>query len=93
MTSTALRTGEIVECDVVGLMEQFEDGDTDHNVLATPVGESTLVTGPVRDALTAFVQHVFDHVDGKQMRVGRFLGPGDADSHIAQHTDVQAARG
>ncbi len=39
LTRTALRTGQIVECDPVGLMEQMEDGKEDHNVLAVIRGE------------------------------------------------------
>jgi len=34
VTNRALRTGELVECEVLALMEQFEDGVDDHNVLA-----------------------------------------------------------
>lgn len=34
ITSRPLRMGTIVECEAIGLMEQVEDGDVDHNVLA-----------------------------------------------------------
>jgi inorganic pyrophosphatase len=87
VTSTALKTGEVVQCEVIGLMEQFEDGTIDHNVLARLPGESTVVTEAIERALAAFVAHVFDHIEGKQIGVGQFLGPNDAEVHIANRTD------
>lgn len=34
LTKQTLHTGDLVTCEVLGLMEQFEDGQDDHNVLA-----------------------------------------------------------
>jgi len=58
----------------IGLMEQIEDGENDHNVLAVPVGEVFELTEDVRGTLRDFVMHVFEHVPGKRMHVGQFLG-------------------
>jgi inorganic pyrophosphatase len=44
ITDRELRTGQIVECEPIGLMEQFEDGVEDHNVLAKLLGETSEVT-------------------------------------------------
>jgi hypothetical protein len=53
-----------------------EDGkmEKDHNILAVLAGEDTLVTGEVKKKLTDFVSHVFDHIEGKIVKVGLFLG-------------------
>jgi inorganic pyrophosphatase len=67
--------GATVECTPIGLMEQIEDGENDHNVLAVPVGETFELTDEVQETLRDFVLHVFEHVPGKQMYVGQFLGP------------------
>lgn len=48
VTGRQIRTGTIVECEPIGLMEQFEDGIEDHNVLAVPVGESAEVTETIQ---------------------------------------------
>jgi inorganic pyrophosphatase len=45
ITDRTLKTGQLIECDAVGLMEQFEDGQDDHNVLACPLGEVVEVAG------------------------------------------------
>jgi inorganic pyrophosphatase len=39
ITATPLRTGEMVECSPVALLEQIEDGEVDHNLLAVPAGD------------------------------------------------------
>ena len=87
LTDRRLRTGEIVECEPIGLMEQVEDGHEDHNVLATLAGESRTVDVETQADLTAFSLNVFGHVDGKRMQVGRFLGRAEAEAHIRSHRD------
>lgn len=87
LTDEPLKTGQLVECLVAGLMEQFEDGHEDHNVLAVPSG-STVQTGKaVEDTLSEFVLHVFEHVPGKRINVGRFLDASEAQSHIEARLD------
>ena len=78
LTSRPLERGSIVDCEVVGLMEQTESGQQDDNVLATLPGEAVVVDAAVQHRLTDFVSHVFDHVPGREVRAGRFLGEPDA---------------
>jgi inorganic pyrophosphatase len=78
ITSRPLRSGNVVECEAIGLMEQVEDGLPDHNILAQLNGEESEVTAEVEAILIDFVSHVFEHIDGKSIRAGRFLGPGAA---------------
>lgn len=85
ITSRPLATGDIVTCEPFGLLEQIEDGEVDHNVLAVPVGEAAPEAAAVQGVLTEFIQHVFDHVEGKAMQVGRLLGRAEAEAHIAAH--------
>ena len=87
ITKRRLRTGRIVECAPIGLMEQIEDGQPDHNVLAVLPGERVEISEQIETALTEHVLAVFRHVEGKQMKVGSFLGPEEANAHIAAHRD------
>jgi hypothetical protein len=50
-------------------------------------GEAPSASREVRTRLTQFVRHVFDHVAGKQISVGRFLGPDEAEAHVLAHLD------
>jgi inorganic pyrophosphatase len=85
LTREALRTGQIVECEAIGLMEQIEDGDIDHNVLAVLPGENQEVSEEAKQTLIDFVGHVFDHVEGKKIQIGEFLEREAAMEYIARH--------
>lgn len=88
ITRRDIRTATIMECEPVGLMEQFEDGVEDHNVLAVPAGESADVTDAVQKTLIEFVENVFRHMKGKQIRAGRFLSATEANAHIQSRADL-----
>jgi len=87
ITDRPLKTGQLIECEAIGLMEQFEDGQDDHNVLACPVGEIPEMDTDVQERLTSFVLGVFAHIEGKRISVGRFLGADAAVSHVLEHRD------
>jgi inorganic pyrophosphatase len=78
LTSQPLKRGSIVECEVAGLMEQTECGQQDNNILATFASETVVVDDAVQGRMREFVSHVFDHVPGRQVRVGRFLSSREA---------------
>lgn len=69
----SLPSGSVVECEPLALLEQIEDGETDHKVLAAPAGAAVAVDAAVIEAITAFIRGVFAHVPGKTMQVGRLL--------------------
>ncbi len=87
ITQRPLKTGQTVECEPIGLMEQIEDGLEDHNVLAKLTGDPFRVTAETEAVLTDFVQNVFRHTKCKKIRVGRFLGAREAQAHINRHWD------
>jgi hypothetical protein len=69
-------------------MEQMEDGKEDHNVLGVIRGDTGRLDSKTREALVEFVSHVFDHVAGKAIRAGNFLGQREALHYIAKHRDA-----
>jgi inorganic pyrophosphatase len=87
LTRENLRTGQIVECEPIGLMEQIEDGEIDHNVLAALHGEAVTLDSKTKQSLTEFVSHVFDHIPGKKIQVGEFRSIEDAIRHIKRYQD------
>ncbi len=87
LTGRKLKTGQVVECEPIGIMEQMEDGKEDHNVLARLMGEDAEVDEKTKEVLTEFVSHVFDHRAGKVVKVGRFLGKEEAEKYIKQCLD------
>ena|SRR5215813_4787507 len=85
LTTRALRTGQIVDCDPLGLMEQIEDGEEDHKILAGMPGDATEINDDTRRILREFVSHVFDHIPDKVITVGAFGGPEEAIRHVEQN--------
>lgn len=74
MTDQKLEMGSIVECDPVGMVEWFEDGEDDHKILATLQGHEYEVTEKARRKITNFAEHFFDDQPDKKYRMGEFLG-------------------
>jgi len=87
LTKKELKTGSIVECEPIGLMEQFEDGKEDPTVLATLKSESVEVNPETKEKLTEFVSHVFDHRKGKVVKVGNFYDKEKAEEYIEKCRD------
>ena len=92
LTENELKTGQIIDCQPIGLMEQFELSWTnpnleeiDHNILAAPFGETPIITSEIQKKLTDFVLHVFDNVQKNKTRVGRFLDKEAAMQYIQKH--------
>jgi inorganic pyrophosphatase len=87
LTQEKLRTGQIVECEPIALMEQIEDGEIDHNILAVLRGENPGLNSEVKQTLIDFVGHVFDHIAGKKILVGEYRGSDAAIQHINRCQD------
>ena len=95
-TDAKLETGQVYECEPLGLMEQLESAwspekgnelKNDHNILTCLNAESVEVTEEVKSRLTDFVSHVFDHIEGKVVIVGSFLGREKAEQEIEKTRD------
>jgi len=90
VTGARLRTGQVVECDAIALMEQIEDGEIDHKVLGVLRGESSELEESIKRGLIEFARHVFDHVPGKTMEVGGFLDKAAALEYVRANQDASA---
>jgi inorganic pyrophosphatase len=88
LTESALRSGDIVECAAIGLMEQVEDGEIDHKILAVMSGEDATLETHTQQVLADFCRHVFDHVAGKRMQIGQFRDAKAALDYVARHEDA-----
>ncbi|MDD4332587.1 MAG: methyltransferase domain-containing protein [Patescibacteria group bacterium] len=95
ITDKELKSGQIVECEPIGLMEQTETAwdksknnieEEDHNVLMIIPREKTKIDDGVKEKLREFVLHAFDHLPGKKVRVGSFLGKNEALQYIEKMT-------
>jgi inorganic pyrophosphatase len=87
LTETALASGTTIECEPVGLIEQIEDGEVDHKVLAVPRGSETRVDAAAVAAIKTFIAGVFAHVPGKRMDIGRLLDRSAAEAYLSKCRD------
>jgi len=96
ITESKLEVGKVYECEPIGLMEQVESSwspdkgdkmEEDHNVLACLKEEQFEITKNVKNKLTDFVSHVFDHIEGKVVKAGSFLGREAAEQEIENARD------
>ena len=90
LTVTPLRSGTTVDCEPVGLLEQVEDGEIDHKVLAVLPGTDAMLGESAVAALRAFIAGVFAHVPGKRMEIGRLLDRSAAEAYLAQCREAAA---
>ncbi|MFN3659439.1 MAG: inorganic diphosphatase [Pseudolabrys sp.] len=82
LSARRLSSGEIVDCEPLALIEQIEDGETDHKLIAAPKGETAAIDDAVASAIRAFAANVFSHVPGKRMEIGRLLGRSEAQAYL-----------
>lgn len=68
-------------------MEQIDDGEEDHNVLAVFVDENLTVDDNGKRTLTEFVSHVFDHLPSKVVEPGDFYDKERALSELEKARD------
>jgi len=87
LTETVLASGTTVECEPVGLIEQIEDGEIDHKVLAVPRGSDAKLDAAAVAAIKTFIAGVFAHVPGKRMDIGRLLDRSAAEAYLGKCRD------
>ena len=84
ITDRDLKSGDIVDCEPVGIMEVSHNGKEDHKILAVLKGEKSRIDRAVEQKLIEFVNHIFDHMKEEVIVVGQFLGRKEAIANI-QH--------
>jgi inorganic pyrophosphatase len=83
ITKQSLKSGTIVACEPIGLLEQDEDGEVDHKVLAAMPGQAVEVGQGLLQELRDFIYTVFTQFPDVCVRVGRML-PREAALHHIQ---------
>ena len=70
ITKERLKPGTIVDCEPLGLLEQDEDGEPDHKVLAALPGQDILLDQRLLETLRAFIHRIFARFPEMVVRVG-----------------------
>jgi inorganic pyrophosphatase len=88
ITHDNLKAGTIVECEPIGLLEQDEDGEVDHKVLAAIPGQDVATDPGLLQELRDFIYAVFAQFPDVCVRVGSILPREAALQHIQAFRDV-----
>jgi len=70
LSKELVTAGSIVECEPLGLLEQHENDEIDHKVLAILPGEDIRLRPKVLEELTSFIHAIFSDYPGINVRVG-----------------------
>ncbi len=84
ITARHFSSGDTVDCDPVGLLEQIEDGEVDHKVIAVQRDAPAAVDDATLAALKHFIANVFSHVKSKRVEIGKFLNREAAEAYVRQ---------
>jgi inorganic pyrophosphatase len=82
LTKESVKSGILIECEPIGLLEQDEDGEIDHKVLAALPGQNVEVGQELLKELGDFIQAVFAKYPEVQVHVGRILSAEAAQNYI-----------
>jgi inorganic pyrophosphatase len=85
VTKNKVEAGSIVECEPIGLLEQHEDDEIDHKVLAVLPGEDTELNPAVVEELQTFIKRAFSSFPDMNVRVGP-VHPREAALHHIQES-------
>ncbi|MAF80837.1 hypothetical protein CL628_02375 [bacterium] len=88
LTNRKLKSEEVVEVEPIGLLEQFENGTEDHNIIAVFDDEDIEFTDEIKGELTEFINGVFEHRKDMIVRVGIFFGAKEAMKLIEESQDT-----
>ena len=72
-----MNTNTVVECHPIGLLEVFENGETDHKVITTLPGEHFKAIDGALDSIRRFYEGTSikssKQIPGSKFKVGNFL--------------------
>ena len=88
ITHVNLKAGTIVECEPIGLLEQDEDGEVDHKVLAAMPGQHVETGAGLLQELRDFIYAIFAQFPDMRVSVGRILSREAALDHIRAFRDA-----
>ena len=87
ITHESLEAGTIVECEPIGLLEQDEDGEIDHKVLASLPNQHMEVTQELAQEMREFIHLLFSVYPDMHVTVGNILSREETLRYIDENRD------
>ena len=87
ITRESLEAGSIVECEPIGLLEQDEDGEIDHKVLASLPDQHIEATQELAQQMREFIHRLFAAHPEMHVTVGNILSREETLRYIDKNRD------
>jgi len=87
ITRDMLKSGSILECDPVGLLEQAEGDEVDHKVLASLSGQHVTPDQKLLEELRSFIYDLISSFPDANLQVGGILPRETALQYIQEFQD------
>lgn len=85
ITGEKIDPGAIVDCEPIGLLEQHEEDEVDHKILAILPGQPLTLNPALLQELQDFIYTIFANFPESRVRVGPLLPRAAAVRHIQAH--------
>jgi len=86
VSKNVIPSGTRLTCAAIALLEQWQNDDDDHDVIAVPIEEladaDAVDLEEVRANITEHMEHVFSHDPNRTLRVGRLLPASAAEALV-----------
>lgn len=86
ITEERLAAGQAVECEPIGMMEMFENGEVDHKVLAVYRQADVRDVDEIVRSIRQFIESVFRDLPGERIELGKLLSREQATSFITENS-------
>jgi len=87
ITRESLEAGSIVDCEPIGLLEQNEDGEIDHKILASLPNEKVEVSQDLLHEMQDFIHRLFAAYPEMNVTVGNIMPRENALHHIYKNRE------
>lgn len=86
VTGERLVEGQLIDCEPLGMIEMFEDGEVDHKVLAAYEQEEVRDIQLVVRSIRRFIEAVFREIPGVEVHLGKLLSRKEAMAFIQENS-------
>lgn len=86
ITEERLTEGQSIECEPIGMLEMFEDGEVDHKVLATYGHANASDSQHICQSIRQFIEAVFSDIPEVTVQLGPLLSREEAVTFIRENS-------
>lgn len=83
ISNKQFEVSDVIECEPIGMVEWFENGEADHKIIATPINEKNKIDDVIKNKITDFANQFIALRFDKKYRLGKFYDKKQAKTLIS----------